>query len=274
MGDFERDTRITKVEPGRYGAELSQDWEIWGPNGGYLCAIALRAAGAEAQIARPVALYVHYLRVAKFAPVALSVELLGRTRRSESLRVTMRQEDKPILEAMVRTASVGEGLSHLDVQAPEVSGPEGLPDALSLLRPEHGKRHRFWGNFEVRVLHPERFELPRVARAPRWLEWYRVHCDSDFSDPFLDAGRSALLLDTMGWPAAVQAHAEPRFVAPSLDFAAWFHAPAPQARWLLTEAVSPVARDGAIAASGRLFSEEGTLLASSGTQLLCTPVPS
>jgi len=42
MGDFERETRV-EGGGGRYRAALSQDWEIWGPNGGYLAAIALRA---------------------------------------------------------------------------------------------------------------------------------------------------------------------------------------------------------------------------------------
>jgi hypothetical protein len=46
MGDLERDTRLAGGE-GRYTATLSRDWEIWGPNGGYLASLALRAAGAQ-----------------------------------------------------------------------------------------------------------------------------------------------------------------------------------------------------------------------------------
>jgi hypothetical protein len=49
MGDFERDTRV-EGGGGRYRATLSEDWRIWGPNGGYLAAIALRAVGREAAI--------------------------------------------------------------------------------------------------------------------------------------------------------------------------------------------------------------------------------
>lgn len=271
--DFERDTHVRAVGSGSYQATLSQDWEIWGPNGGYLCAIALRAAAHEAQIQRPVALYCHYLRVARFEPVELTVELLGRTRRSESLRVSMRQDGKPILEAMVRTAATGGGLEHIDVQAPAVPPPEELPDARSLLTPEHGKRHAFWKNFDVRVIHPERFELPRPAMPPRWREWFRVHCAAAFTDPFLDAGRSALLLDTMGWPAAVGPHPASEYLAPSLDVAVWFHAASPVDDFVLVEAHSAVAREGCIGATGRVFDRAGTLLASSGTQLLCTPIP-
>jgi len=271
--DFEHDTRVTALGSSAYRASLSKDWEIWGPNGGYLCAIALRAAGHEAQIQRPVALYCHYLKVAQFAPVELRVELLGRTRRSESFRVSMRQDDKPILEAMVRTAAAGEGLEHSDADAPAVPPPEELPDARSLLTPEHGKRHAFWKNFDVRVIHAERFELPRPAMPPRWREWFRVHCEAAFADPFLDAGRSALLLDTMGWPAAVGPHPNSSYLAPSLDFAAWFHATSPADDFVLVEAHSAIAREGCIGATGRVFDRAGTLLASSGTQLLCTPIP-
>ena len=46
MGDFEADTRL-EGENGRYRASISRDWEIWGPNGGYVAAIALRAAGLD-----------------------------------------------------------------------------------------------------------------------------------------------------------------------------------------------------------------------------------
>lgn len=271
--DFELETQVIPQHDGTYQASLSKDWEIWGPNGGYLCAIALRAAGHKAEIKRPVALYCHYLRVAQFAPVELRVESLGRTRRSESLRVSMHQQGKAILEAMVRTAAAGEGLEHVDVHAPSVAPPEQLPDARSLLSDGHGKRHAFWNNFDVRVLRPERFALPRTASDPSWQEWYRVHCQASFDDPFLDAGRSALLLDTMGWPAAVGPHPDSDFLAPSLDFSCWFHAPSPASDWLLVDAHSAIARDGSIFASGRVYDRQGTLLASSGSQLLCTRVP-
>lgn len=270
--DFEHDTRVTAVGPHTYRAELSKDWEIWGPNGGYLCAIALRAAGREAEVARPVALYCHYLRVAKFASIDVRVELLGRTRRSESFRVSLRQDDKPILEAMIRTAAAGEGLEHIAIEAPAVPPPEQLPDMRSLSTTEHIQRHTFWKNFEVRVIDADRYRLPRRAAPPRWTEWLRVRSATDFADPFLDAGRSALLLDTCGWPAAASPHPESGFVAPSLDFAAWFHAPSPADDFVLIDSSSVVARDACMNATCRLFDRAGTLLASSGSALLCTPL--
>ncbi|MCU1360752.1 MAG: hypothetical protein JWN99_2041, partial [Ilumatobacteraceae bacterium] len=49
MGDFQLDTALT-AGPADGGSSftrvLSRDWEIWGPNGGYVGALMLRAAGA------------------------------------------------------------------------------------------------------------------------------------------------------------------------------------------------------------------------------------
>ena len=45
MGDLAVDTAVRPTGEGRYEAELSGDWEIWGPMGGYVAACALRADG-------------------------------------------------------------------------------------------------------------------------------------------------------------------------------------------------------------------------------------
>src|SRR4029077_20273976 len=52
MGDLAVDTAV-EGHDGRYTARLSRDWEIWGPNGGYVAALALRAAGAPSRLAAP-----------------------------------------------------------------------------------------------------------------------------------------------------------------------------------------------------------------------------
>ena len=205
MGDFQRDTAV-EGEAGRYRAALSRDWEIWGPNGGYLAAIALRAAGREAEIERPVAFSGHFLRVARFAPVELAVERVHRSRRAESLRVSMRQEGKPVLEALVRTALEVPGLVHDAADAPRVEAPEKLRPIEELL-PEDAPRHPFWQNLESRPLRPERVGQPtRRPGPPVWREWYRFRPRAVMDDVFADAGRLLLLVDTLSWPAAVQPH--------------------------------------------------------------------
>jgi acyl-CoA thioesterase len=193
LGDLALDTALVPLashgESHSFGAELSRDWEIWGPNGGYLAALALRAAGACAAIQRPVAFYCHFLSVARFAPVELRVHALRRGRRAEAWQVSLEQDGRAIVHA-----------------------------------------------------------------------------------PFVDAGRLLILLDTMNWPAASRAHPLGKFQAPSLDVAAWFHRPAGGEAWLLSDHTAGIAEGGLIGSTGRVWSAGGRLLASGGTQLLCTPV--
>jgi acyl-CoA thioesterase-2 len=114
----------------------------------------------------------------------------------------------------------------------------------------------------------------RKPGAPRWLEWYRFRPRATFDDPFVDAARSLLLIDTLTWPAACQPHVpDSGYIAPSLDVSVRFHRAAPAAEWLLCDAVAPVARHGLIGGAAQVWSPDGTLLASGGGQLLCRPVP-
>jgi acyl-CoA thioesterase-2 len=270
MGDLDQDTRLEGSD-GHYRATLSPDWEIWGPNGGYLAVIALRAAGAEARVRRPVAFAAHYLSVARFAPVDLEVTVLHRGRRSESLRVTMRQEGRPILEAMVRTAAEVPGLAHDAAPAPDVTGPDGLRNSRELYGRE--AQYRFWYNFESRPVDPDTWRDGRPSRAPVVREWYRFLPTARFDDPFLDAGRALLLVDTLVWPASCQHHVMPAYLAPSLDVVAWFHRACHDAEWLLCEARAPIAEGGLIGGGVRIFTPDRRLVASGGALLFCVPAP-
>ncbi len=272
MGDFEIDTRV-EGNAGVYRAELSRDWEIWGPNGGYMAAIALRAAGALAQIPRPVSFAGHFLRPAKFDPVDIAVEAIQSGRRAESLRVRIRQDERPVFEAIVRTARAGPGLEHVDYPSPDVPGPEGLAN-MDELRKEQTQYHKFWQNLEGRPI-VNRWVAPeeRVPEAPRARDWFRFRPREVFDDPFVDAARGLLLVDTMLWPAAYNRHPNPDFIAPSLDLTAQFHRASPESPWLFCDAHAPLGEAGLISGSARIFDIEGRLVASGGSQLMCVPNP-
>ena len=92
MGDLTVDTAVEGSD-GSYRATLSRDWEIWGPNGGYIAAVALRAAGAYARFERPVTLVGHFLGVADFeSPVDLAVTTLREAKRAQSVRAALVKE--------------------------------------------------------------------------------------------------------------------------------------------------------------------------------------
>jgi acyl-CoA thioesterase len=96
-----------------------------------------------------------------------------------------------------------------------------------------------------------------------------------FDDPWVDACRFLIPIDTMGWPAASlpHAHREPlEAIAVTVDLSVRFHHPTDD-EWLLVEAVSPVAAGGLMAATGHVWDRAGTLVASGGQTMLCRPAP-
>lgn len=252
-------------EDGAYSVALSDEWEIWGPNGGYLAAIALRAAGRVAEIPRPVSFYCHFLSSPAFAEVELSVETLRRGRRAESLAVRMTQEGRTVLSALVRTATDGEGHEHQEPSPPAVAPPE---DSGPISRVKDGKPlFPFWGNFSCR--RPDATESEGEEREGRAAirEWVRFEPVASFGDPFLEAARPLILLDTYGWPAAWRRYGEETRVAPNLDTAAWFHQADPASEWLLIDEECHRAHEGLLGVSGRVWSQSRRLLASGGAQL-------
>jgi acyl-CoA thioesterase len=101
VGDFVAQTALEPIGEHRYRAVLSEDWMLWGPAGGYVSAIALRAAGEASSFRRPASFACQYLSVARFAPVELHVESLRSGRRTEALRVAMTQDGRLVLAAQV-----------------------------------------------------------------------------------------------------------------------------------------------------------------------------
>jgi len=273
MGDLARDTAV-EGRDGTYRAQLSRDWQIWGPNGGYVAAVALRAAGAAAPFSRPASFTCHFLSVADFDYVDLQVTTLRQTKRAASLRVSMTQNSKPIVEALVWVVAEGEGLEHDIAEMPAVQSPGQLKTLEELLAPEQYKPNfPFWLNLETRPINWVPWEQ-RKPGPPVWREWYRFRPRATFDDPFADAARSVVLVDTMIWPAACQPYVpESGYMAPSLDVTVQFHRLVPTAEWLLCDAAVPLATDGLIGGRSQVWSEDGQLLASGGAQLLCRPRP-
>jgi acyl-CoA thioesterase II len=265
--DLERATRV-EAENGEYVARLSEDWEIWGPNGGYLAAIALRAAGTVAQIKQPASFYCHFLSSPAFDAVQLDVRVLKQGRRAESFAVEMVQGDKPILHALVRTAAEAPGYSHQHSQAPEVPPADALK-TYDELRPTRRRRaFSFWENVERRPVDQSATDEPT---APVLQEWVRYRPGACFEDPFVDAARALILLDTFGFPAAYSRHRSWEYLAPNLDTSAWFHHSSPGCEWLLIDSECVVADRGLMGVNGRVWDSDGRLLATGSAQLCCVP---
>src|SRR5436305_6348793 len=103
MSKFERDTAVTEVEPGVFEGDVNRDWWIvFGPNGGYVAAMIVRAMGAaigrEALAAR--SLTIHYTAAPKEGRVRIAgtIERAGRTLTTVTAR--MEQDERLIALAI------------------------------------------------------------------------------------------------------------------------------------------------------------------------------
>lgn len=250
---------------GEYVGTLSPAWEIWGPQGGYIAAVALRAAGAESEFPRPASFYCQYLSVAQFGQIHAKVRSLRRTRRAEALHVSLVQE-KPILEALVWTVAELSGVDHSASEMPAAPAPTEV-ESWDKYWPD-GPPFRFWENFDVRPLHPT-FDQWQNATSPRSLGWVSLCKRPALEDPFIDAARMLVIADSAMYPAAMLAH-EGLFpyIAPSLDLNVSFHASAEDSEALLVEAESPISRGALVAGRASLWSQDGQLVASAAQQML------
>jgi len=274
MGDLGIDTAVVGTD-GRYTARMSRDWEIWGPNGGYVASIALRAAGAHSRFDRPATLVGHFLGVADFDhDVDLEVTTLREAKRAESIRVSMTQHGQPIFDAMVWAVGELSGLEHDVSEMPEVPAPESLPtieERLAAAGLTDGPMFKFWKNFEERPVSWVDDWEHRAPAPPEAGGWYRYVPRSTFDDSWLDACRSVILLDTFGWPAVCRLHVNSAYIAPSIDLSVAFHRSVPAEPWLYAWAQAPSASGGLVACESRVWTRDGTLLAVGASQLLCRP---
>ncbi|HWW45781.1 MAG TPA: thioesterase family protein [Acidimicrobiia bacterium] len=270
MGDLADDTRVEQQSESHFTACPRAAWEIWGPMGGYMVALALRAAGLAATFHRPASLACQYLGVASFDPVEIEVTTTRRSKRAQSLRVTITQTERPILDTQLWCIDDdGEGLTHHEIAAPTVPDPDELTPWDEIL--EDGPPFPFWDNVESRPVALQPTWPPPGPIPPVWQTWCRLRPTPTFADPWLDAARTAILLDVQSWPPAHAHHAwaDPPFIAPSLDLYVAFHEPAPADPWLLADGFSPVAGDGLVGWTGRLWSSTRRLVASGAGQQLC-----
>src|SRR4051795_12420742 len=131
MSKFERDTSVREVDAGVFEGHVNRDWWIvFGPNGGFLAAMLVKAMSAavddHARAAR--SLTIHYTAAPKEGPVRIrtTIERAGRSLTTISAR--MEQEDRLIALAIgafsrPRVAALGFARG----PPPPVPPPEEVP---------------------------------------------------------------------------------------------------------------------------------------------------
>jgi acyl-CoA thioesterase len=272
VGDLDGDTAIERVSDGRYRATISSDWALWGPVGGYLAAIALRAAGAHSAMPLPASLSCQYLSPVRFDVVDLEVDCLRTSRHAKSLTVLMRQHGIPVLSALVwAIADDITGPERRLSAPPDVPAPEQVAEMVldrnlaSNTATGATATGTFWQNLELRTvpIDPSRSEGLQIH------SWAKFRPRAYFNDPWVDACRELISIDTAIFPAVATALAGGRYVALSIDLYVAFHSPPPAEDYLLVTAQSTAAGGGLVSGTAQTRSFDGTLTASGGSLLMC-----
>jgi len=259
---------------GRYRCHLDPGWAVWGPFGGYMAVVALRAMAAETTLPRPIGFQLQFLRAARFDGLDLEVERVKPGRAAECLRVRATQDGKPVVEASSWWGLASTpGFEHDHAAMPAVPAPDELR-TYAELADNYEEWYPVWQRIDAKPLRwwtsPDDFEPgPPVYRA-----WTRVRDLPRVDDPVQDAARLLLWLDLVMWNAMLPPHTPPYdYIAPSLDLSASFHQFAPEDEWQLADAAAPLVTDGVAGCNGRVWSREGRLLASGTANLICRPAP-
>ncbi len=270
MGNLANDTFV-REEGGKLAATLSRDWEIWGPNGGYVASIALRAAGKVAPPDhRPATFSCQYLSAGQFADVEVEAEPVRKGRNAWCINVALVQNGKRFLQAQVWTTNKAEGPRKIDRKMPDVPPHATLKTWPELEpRPSGGSHFTFWDNIDAKPAYYLGPGDPQDPRGSVEQQWHSYRGFAATPDPFLDFARALILIDTMQWPAFCNGLAgRPDYIAPSIDVTAWFHEPPGAAEWLLVDGRADFAGSGLIHGNIHVWSEDGRLIASGGSNML------
>ncbi|HYD48260.1 MAG TPA: thioesterase family protein [Terriglobales bacterium] len=268
VGDLAADTKVTKlaVAPGWYTAQLSDAWSFRTPSGGVLMTVALRAM--EQELAYPgfrvISANTHFLSPVPAGPLEIRVEVLRRGTAAAQLRAQLSSTitPGPGLEVSATFGREREGVDVIDVDPPQVPGPEA---ARQIQRPpligEEGEPP-FFQNFDHRLALGEPWWTKGWTAGPaRMARWFRYRTPQSLAEGRLDPLAIPPVADTMP-PALVQKLGPDRqpFHAPSLDLTIHFLEDT-TSQWLLTDVHAVRARAGYATANCQIWDEHGTLVA-------------
>ena len=212
-------------------------------------------------------------------PIVYDVERLRDGRSFSTRRVVARQHGKQIYLMTVSFQVPEEGLEHQDVM-PAVPSPGDSVDMADIFRSQMPDRAEQWlaewSALEMRWVGDSRpgGELPADERPAQSRIWIRVSGRVDDDElthqaAFTYASDMSLLGSSLV-PHGVMI-SDPRLQSASLDHSVWFHRPFRADEWLLYDQTSPSASGGRGLAVGRVFTEDGRLVATVAQEGLIRP---
>ncbi|MGI9157514.1 MAG: acyl-CoA thioesterase [Marmoricola sp.] len=202
-------------------------------------------------------------------PIIYDVDALRDGRSFATRRVVARQHGRPIYFLTANFQKLEKGLDHQDVM-PDVRPAEECPslgELFSRRSPRHSDEwDREWAALEVRWAGDSRpdGELDPGVHPAQARLWIRVNGELP-DDPTLHRAAFTYASDMTLLGATLVPHgvhiSSPSMQSASLDHTIWFHRPFRADRWWLYDQVSPSASGGRGLAFGRVFAQDGTLVA-------------
>ncbi len=237
--------------------------------GGQVIAQALIAAGRTVPDGRlPHSVHGYFLRAGDITqPLELAVERL-RDGRSFAARRTHAVQGEEAILSMISSFQVDQqGIEHTEAM-PDVPAPDDVESAMDRMGDLDHPVARFWTHesaFDVRHVDGSIYLGPSPTRTGVQRVWLRARgplpedqllhrallaysCDQIMLEPVLR--RAGLSWITPGLSVA------------SLDHAMWWHRDVRVDQWLLFDQSSPSAQGGRGLGTARVFSQDGTLVAS------------
>jgi acyl-CoA thioesterase II len=201
-------------------------------------------------------------------PIIYEVERLRDGRSFATRRVVARQHGRPIYFQTASFQQPEAGFTHQDPM-PATPGPEQGADLLELakeLSPETAAIWaREWSAVEVRHLGTSAEGLPQNPDHPAQARlWFRVN-GALGDNPLQHLAAFTYSSDLTLLGCALVPHGlrlfDPQILAASLDHTIWFHRPFAVDDWWLYDQSSPTAQSGRGLTLGRVFSRDGSLVA-------------
>lgn len=286
--DLELETR-PEGSDGSYEMKVPYGWEgaPGVPYGGWTCGVALRAAGLESEKDRPASLSAQFLRPLSLAePLDVAVEVVRRGRRTETIEVRIGQRGKVGLLAVVTGTNAAPGLEYGPERTPSPVDREGLVSLGELIRSQPGndlpEGHHI-EHYEY-LVPPDRDDTGTISADGKQAltGWIRYGEDVAYDDPWVEAARYCVPADTQVPAAFLRAGAlmkrpgpgdpDRPFRGTTLDLLVHFHRTERSTDWLWYETHVQVAHGGLASGTCNLWSEDGSLLATSMSQVAFLPV--
>ena len=259
------------------GARTNEDIftgpSLWMPlgrvYGGQVLAQSVVAAGRTVAEDRAIhSLHGYFLRPGDVElPITFAVDRIHDGRSFSTRRTQAYQNGVPILSMIASFQDTDPGLDHQIEMPTDIPDPESLPSDEELLRPIDHPVAQYWATgrpFDMRHVGSPVYlpgDRERVAHQAVWMKAIgRLPDDDNLHRAALAYASDFSILESVLRRHGI-AWSTPGMKVASLDHAMWWHRPGRVDEWMLYLQESPTAIGGRGLATGRIYSQSGTLMA-------------